>query len=63
MNDEIKGYEKYLSSFGVVEKPQMPKFDTSAYTDNEYVSTVFELLKDFDKVDDEFLTIRYLKGE
>ena len=63
MNDEIRMYEKNLSSFGVVQKPQMPKIDTTAYTDNEYIRTVFELLKDFDKIDDEYLTIDHLKGE
>lgn len=63
MNKEIEEYEKYLSKFVMVEKPTMPKIDLFAYTDNEYLSVVDELLKDYDKVDDEYLTIAYLKGE
>ena len=62
MDEEIREYEKYLASFGLIEKPQMPKFDISAYTDNEYLSVVYNLLKDYDNVDDEYLTIDYLKG-
>ena len=63
MSEGIEEYEKYLASFGMVEKPQMPKFDTSAYTDNEYLSAVYNLLKDYDQLEDEAITIAYLKGE
>ena len=63
MSEEIEEYEKYLASFGMVEKPQMPKFDISAYTDNEYLSAVYNLLKDYDQLEDEAITIAYLKGE
>ena len=63
MNEEIMAYEEYLLNFGVVKKPQMPKFDFRAYTDNEYTSIIFELLNDFDLIDDEYLTIAHLKGD
>lgn len=63
MDEEIREYEKYLASFGVVEKPKMPKFNVSAYTDNEYLSVVYGLLNDYDKLDEEYLTINYLKGD
>ena len=63
MNEEIEEYEKYLLSFGMVEKPPMPKFNESAYTDNEYLSIIFDLMKDFDLLDDEYLTIQHLKGD
>ena len=62
MYEEIREYEKYLASFGLVKKPRMPKFDISAYTDNEYLSVVYNLLKEYDNVDDEYLIINYLKG-
>ena len=63
MHEEINGYEKYLLSFCVVEKPIMPKFDLSAYTDNEYLSAVHCLMCDYGGIDDEYLTIQHLKGE
>ena len=63
MNEEILAYQKYLLSFGVVEKPSMPNFNLVAYTDNEYLSTVRNLMADYDLIDDECLTIRYLKGD
>ncbi len=63
MDEEIRAYEEYLLNFGVVERPKMPKFDLSAYTDNEYTSTVFELLKDFDGFDDEYLSVERFKGD
>lgn len=63
MWEEIKEYEKYLLNFGVVNKPNMPKFDVSAYTDNEYTSAIFDILKDFDFIDDEYLTVNRFKGD
>ena len=63
MWEEIQEYEKYLLNFGVVNKPIMPKFDVSAYTDNEYISIINELLKDFDLIDDEYLTVNRFKGD
>ena len=63
MREEIEAYQKYLLNFGVVEKPKMPKFDVEAYTDNEYLSFVYDELKIYDKIDDEYLTIQHLKGE
>ena len=63
MWEEIEEYEKYLLNFGVVEKTIMPKFDVSAYTDNEYTSAIFNILKDFDLIDDEYLTVDRFKGD
>ena len=63
MNEEIEDYVRYLLSFSVIEKPIMPKFDVLAYTDNEYLSVVFGILKEFDFLDSEPLTINHLKGE
>ena len=63
MRQEIEAYQKYLLNFGVVEKPKMPKFDESAYTDNEYLSLILSLMKDFDVLDSEYLTIEHLKGD
>ena len=63
MSKEIEDYEKYLLNFGVVNKPIMPKFDLWAYTDNEYISAIFDLNEAFVFVDDEYLTIKHLKGD
>lgn len=63
MDQEIIEYEKYLLSFGVVNRPKMPKFDVLAYTDNEYKSIIFDINKDFDLIDDEYLTIKHIRGD
>ena len=38
----------------------MPSYDKLAYTDNEYVSLINELLTDFDNADDLALTEQFL---
>ena len=63
MFEEISAYEEYLFNFGVVEKPQMPKFDVLAYTNNEYINAISECMNAFENVDDEYLLISYLKGD
>ena len=63
MIEEINEYEKYLLNFGMVERPRMPKFNKIAYTDNEYLSALFESVNAFEQIDDEYLTIMHLKGE
>lgn len=63
MNEEISEYEKYLLNFGMVNKPIMPNFDVLAYTDNEYLSAINQLMVDFEKIDDEYLTLQHLRGE
>ena len=62
MWEEIYEYQKYLLNFRVVNKPIMPNFNVFEYTDNEYV-TAISFLKDFEMIDEERLTIDYLKGE
>ena len=62
MNEEIEEYAKYLLNFGCVNKPLMPKFNVSAYTESEYLSVVFEWQKLFN-FDEENITVKYLKGE
>ena len=63
MDEEINEYIKYLFNFGEVIKPLMPKFNLMAYTDNEYLSAIENVMQDYDFVDDESVTIRYLKGD
>jgi len=63
MNEEIIEYQKYLLNFGMVKRPKMPKFDLLAYTDIEYQSAIFECFYDFEKIDEEYLTLQHLKGD
>jgi hypothetical protein len=61
--EEMMEYEKYLLNFCEVKKPTMPKFDLSAYTDNEYMSAIFECENVFNKIDDGYLVVMHLKGD
>ncbi len=63
MHDEIREYIAFLSKFTALDKPKMPKFDLDAYTDNEYLNAIDSIMRDYENVDDEYLTIRYIKGE
>ena len=63
MNDEVSAYVEYLLKFGEITRPQMPKFDYSAYSDNEYKTAIHQVMKDFENVDDFTVTIEHLKGD
>ncbi len=63
MDEEINEYIKYLLNFGMVQKPLMPKFNLMAYTDNEYLLAIENIMFEYDLIDDECVTIRYLKGD
>lgn len=63
MNDEVSAYIEYLLKFGEVTRPQMPKFDCFAYSDNEYKTAIHQVMKDFENVDDFTVTIEHLKGD
>lgn len=63
MEEQVNAYIEYLHRFGIVQKPVMPKFDVSAYTENEYVRAINTIEKDFEFDDCVSLTEQYLKGE
>lgn len=63
MDEEIKAYEEYLFMFGEIKKPIMPKFDVMAYTDSEYQSEIFSILREYDLIDDEYITLERFKGD
>lgn len=63
MTEEINEYLRYLLDFRMVEKPQMPKFNHLAYTDNEYVLAIEEIMQDFNLQEDESLSVKHLKGD
>ena len=63
MDEQAIAYLEYLLEFREVQKPSMPKFDLSAYNDNEYTLAVEEINREFDKIDDFDIALRYLQGE
>ena len=63
MEEQVNAYIEFLARFGVVQKPDMPKFDVSAYTENEYVRAINSIEQDFEFADSINLTEQYLKGE
>lgn len=63
MKEEIREYINYLASINEIKKTKMPKFDLSAYNDNEYKYAIEELMLDFEMLDELYLTLKYLKGD
>ena len=63
MNDYIEAYIKFLLNFKELERPPMPKFDISAYTESEYVGAINEVVRDYEFIDDLSITEHFLKGE
>ena len=62
MLEENEAYLQFLSEFGEVKKPIMPNFNTSAYTDNEYLSAILDIQNSFEMLDEFVLTLEFLKG-
>ena len=63
MYDLVNAYVDFLLEMKEFKKPEMPKFDVNAYTDNEYASAIFDILRDFDLFDDMYLTVNRFKGD
>ena len=63
MLQETFAYLEYLRSFKQVKKPKMPICDVSAYTDNEYINSINEIMHYFENIEDFQITLDYLKGE
>ena len=63
MDEQVNAYIEFIGNMRQVNKPTMPKFDLSAYTENEYVKEVRSLEKEFENTDSVDLTIAFLKGE
>lgn len=63
MNEEVFAYIEYLSRLNEIKRPLMPRITISAYTDNEYVLAIKDIMRDFEKVDDYYLTLQHLKGD
>ena len=62
MNDEVLAYIEFLSHFKGIDKPTMPNFDVSAYTENEYLNAIENVVDDYSMIADFDITINHLKG-
>ncbi len=62
MNEQADAYIHYIGTMRDFDKPKMPKFDVSAYTENEYVRAITTIENEFEYTDSFDLTIDYLKG-
>ena len=63
MNELAQAYIDFLLDFKPIEKPIMPKFNVSEYTDIEYQLAIREIMNDYNFVDDFGCSITFLKGE
>ena len=63
MNDYVEAYIIFLLNSRELVRPVMPKFNISAYTENEYVTAINEIVKDYEFVDDMEVLEHFLKGE
>ena len=63
MNDLVDAYIEFLLQMKGFEKPEMPKFDQSAYTENEYINLMKFIEEEYKYVDDLQLSLDFLKGE
>lgn len=63
MIELIEAYVDYLNGVTEAEIPKMPRFDQSAYTDNEYLHAIKDIMNDYEDIDDYACSIEFLKGE
>ena len=63
MNDLVNAYVEFLLQMKGFEKPKMPQFDETAYTENEYVSLINFIEEEYKYIDDLQLTLDFLKGD
>lgn len=62
MDKLVYEYIKYLAEMEGVNKPTMPIIDTSAYSDNEYLLAIGELMNDYANIDDLSISLEFLRG-
>ena len=59
----VNAYIEFLHSFTGLERPLMPKFDVSAYTESEYVTAINDIIREYEYIDDLGVTEHFLKGD
>lgn len=63
MNEFVEAYIEFLHNFKDLERPILPKFNVSAYTESEYVTAVNNIMQDYEYIDDLGVTEYFLKGD
>lgn len=63
MIEFVNAYIEFLQNFAEVERPLMPKFDVSAYTESEYVTAINDVMREYEYIDDLGVTEHFLKGD
>ena len=63
MNEFVDAYIEFLQNFTELERPIMPKFDVSAYTESEYVTAISNTMREYENIDDLGVTEHFLKGD
>jgi len=63
MNEFVDAYIEFLQNFRELERPIMPKFDVSAYTESEYVTAISNTMREYENIDDLGVTEHFLKGD
>ena len=62
MNEEVEAYIVFLSRFKEVHRPVEPQYDCHLFLDKKYLDAVDEIMREYNAIDDEYLTIKHLKG-
>lgn len=63
MNEINIAYIEFLLKFNQLERPIMPKFNISAYTDSEYLIAIKDVESAYSFIDDISVTEQFLKGD
>lgn len=51
MDDVVSEYIQYILKLVEIKRPEMPSFQISAYTENEYNNAIIEINEDFKYAD------------
>lgn len=63
MIEEVEAYIDFLSRFNEVNRPISPQYDYFAFADKKYVEAIDGIMRDYELIDDFYLTIKHIKGD
>lgn len=63
MNELVEAYIEFLQNFTELERPFMPKFNASAYTESEYLNAINDTMFKYEDINDLSVTEHFLKGD
>lgn len=61
MDELVYEYIKYLTKLDTISKPTMPIINPLAYSDNEYLLAIGEVMNDYSNIDDLSISLEFLK--